>query len=296
MKIVIYCAASDGPKDGCYGDNGNIGHWLGEKSGTDVTCLGFNGAFDQALTDPFAEACSDADLVLIDVWVHDSLDENIATQTENKMNAAQLAGVALRANPEAVVLGQQMDTDKFELHPIHMWVSPFPSWRSDVTMEAAKYCAARRSNSQGLEGRQSVLVVDDSFANLAAAEQQLGGEYDVTTAHRYLRARKIMEERTFDMILTDLYMPTECAGLTQAAAEEYGGRLIPVGLPIALQAKSLGVQRIAVVSDGNHHNHPISWALDPVRDGSAGIEYTCRYDDQERKDWREVIRVLWEKN
>lgn len=59
----------------------------------------------------------------------------------------------------------------------------------------------------------SILVVDDDASVLAMLRAVLRSEdYLITTAASAAEARKKLEERSFDLVLTDMRMETETAG------------------------------------------------------------------------------------
>jgi CheY-like chemotaxis protein len=110
--------------------------------------------------------------------------------------------------------------------------------------------------------RLKILVVDDSVRHLQAATEQLGSDHDLVALESYEDAIKALEPGTeVQVLLSDLLMPAEpyCLG---SQGLKFLGHEIPIGLVLALRAAQVGVQWIAVITDANHHNHPMSAALD----------------------------------
>ena len=52
-----------------------------------------------------------------------------------------------------------------------------------------------------------ILVVDDSAVHLAAYEQILANKHQVTTAADGKRALDLLQEQTYDLLITDVIMP-----------------------------------------------------------------------------------------
>jgi hypothetical protein len=111
-----------------------------------------------------------------------------------------------------------------------------------------------------------ILVVDDSLRHLEAARQSLA-DHELTLVDSYTAAQILLQKGApFDAVLSDLMMPAEPQTLGPEGLK-FLGHQIPIGFVVALLAARVGVKRIAVVTDANHHNHPMSAALDWI--GSA---------------------------
>ena len=112
-----------------------------------------------------------------------------------------------------------------------------------------------------------ILVVDDNPAHLAAAKEQLGKEHEPTLLDSYEPALELLSRSTdlspppFDALLCDLLMPAEPMTLGPEGMQ-YLGHEMPIGLVLAIRAATAGVQLVAVITDANHHNHPMSAAVD----------------------------------
>jgi CheY-like chemotaxis protein len=109
--------------------------------------------------------------------------------------------------------------------------------------------------------RLRVLVVDDSRAHLAAAVEQLSADHEVTTTDSYEEALEKIRAETYDAVLSDLMMPAEPHALGTEGLKHLG-HPVAIGFVVALCAARAGVQMVAVITDANHHNHPMSAALD----------------------------------
>jgi CheY-like chemotaxis protein len=107
-------------------------------------------------------------------------------------------------------------------------------------------------NDDNLEEKtMKIMIFDDSTRHQDMAKRQLTG-HTLTIFGDYEKALKALErgEEKFDVVLTDLMAPTFPHDLSRAQEE------MPVGLAIALLALAKGVENVAIVSDGNHHDHP----------------------------------------
>lgn len=107
-----------------------------------------------------------------------------------------------------------------------------------------------------------ILLVDDSVRHRRAGKKQLEAlGHEVVAVSEYGEARKLAEKGGFDIALLDLLMPAETTTLGPDARTEYVGREIAIGFPLLLSLAGL-VGKIAVATDTNHHNHPMSAAVD----------------------------------
>ena len=89
-------------------------------------------------------------------------------------------------------------------------------------------------------------------------------------------------------------MPAEPTTLGDRARKEFIGREIAIGFPLVLELSRLGIKRIAVATDMNHHNHPMSAVVDwfhsvklMVNGAEVSIMHAPMRDDA--KDWGEVL-------
>lgn len=107
-----------------------------------------------------------------------------------------------------------------------------------------------------------ILVVDDKQEHLQAATSQLGSAHQVETRDEYTEAVALLKEGApFDVLLSDLLMPAEPQTLGKEGLR-FLGHEIPIGLVLAFRAAAVGVKHVAVITDANHHNHPMSAAID----------------------------------
>ncbi|MEI6316260.1 MAG: response regulator [bacterium] len=108
----------------------------------------------------------------------------------------------------------------------------------------------------------AILVVDDTRANLDAAEKQFNGKNVILTCcPMYSMAVGLLKTRKFDILLTDLMMPGEKEGVGPTAEI---GKDTPYGLILSILAKNTGVPHVAILTDISHHASPIAWAMDSL--------------------------------
>jgi CheY-like chemotaxis protein len=103
-----------------------------------------------------------------------------------------------------------------------------------------------------------VLVVDDNFDNLTAAEQHFA-DHNLRTAHTYAAAiRQIREGGRLDAVLTDLMLPLG-DGPSQDRFDP-----APLGYAIALYAARAPhcVPLIGMLTNLNHHENAVSATFD----------------------------------
>jgi CheY-like chemotaxis protein len=109
----------------------------------------------------------------------------------------------------------------------------------------------------------------------------------------------------FDAVLTDLLLPTEDEGLRPDIYRKYKGQLIPYGFAIANLAVQNKVKNVAVVSLGDHHDHPILWFCDSLHGMvTSGFkifmfditmkesEFPKIKNTRKLKDWGRALRSL----
>lgn len=149
-----------------------------------------------------------------------------------------------------------------------------------------------------------ILVVDDNFKHLFAAEA-LDDEHLVTKLDSYSLAMEFLKEGTeVDVLLCDLMMSAEEHMLSREGLA-FLGHEIPIGFILMLRAAQVGVKYAAVVTDTNHHNHPISAAIDWINPAYwDGSDEKCMMIANTKtmvahaplkdgaKDWAAVLKVL----
>jgi len=153
----------------------------------------------------------------------------------------------------------------------------------------------------------NILVVEDTEKHRESARKQFGsGKFML--AGNYEQALGVLrpKDNQFDVVLTDLLM---IKGGPQTMGNEgmkYIFDELPYGFPIAFLAAKLGVPYIAIVTDVNHHNHPMSAAIDPIGSSTYSVDESGLYkinksilgifhaplDGNGRKDWKKVLETL----
>mgnify|MGYP001580843567 CR=1 FL=1 len=151
-----------------------------------------------------------------------------------------------------------------------------------------------------------ILVIEDTEKHRESASEQLK-EHDLSLAKNYGEGEKLLiEGRPYNVLLTDLMMPKGNRETMGPEGIKYVFDLLPFGFPLAFLAAKKGIPYIGVVTDINHHNHPISAAIDPIsgaywhdsetylyrlNDSKVGI-FHAPFIEGERKDWNKVLEVL----
>lgn len=152
-----------------------------------------------------------------------------------------------------------------------------------------------------------ILVIDDTQTERDAAAQQLQG-HEVTFAAKFTDGRDLIRQGGWDVVLTDLMMPGQREGQGDDGAE-FVGQLTPYGLVLAPLALKHGMAKVAIVSSGNHHNHPVFWACDALQGSDrqdlgarsqvipglwAFTGYNCLTTKEKpyTKDWGKVLELI----
>lgn len=144
-----------------------------------------------------------------------------------------------------------------------------------------------------------VLLVDDNVRHRRAGKKQLEAlGYEVIAVSEYGEARRLAKEGGFDIALLDLLMPAETTTLGPDARAEHVGREIAIGFPLLLSLAGL-VGKIAVATDMNHHNHPMSAAVDwfsadrkLVVNGATVLIMHAPMCEDGTKNWGKVLARL----
>jgi CheY-like chemotaxis protein len=151
-----------------------------------------------------------------------------------------------------------------------------------------------------------ILVVDDSQKHLAAAREQLVNEHELITLDAYEPAVELLKPGTdIEVLLSDLLMPAEPCTLGREGLK-FLGHAIPIGLVLMLRAARASVKHVAVITDANHHNHPMSAALDWIApaywcgdeealfriNNAAVLIAHAPMTPEGVKDWRQTLQLL----
>ena len=144
-----------------------------------------------------------------------------------------------------------------------------------------------------------VLLVDDNLRHRRAGTRQLETlGHEVIALCDYGEARKRAGAESFDVALIDLLMPAEPTTLGAEARKEFVGHEIAVGFPLILKLTHLGIKKVAVATDTNHHDHPMSAIVDwfhsdalEVNGAKVLIMHAPMCEDG-AKDWGKVLAHL----
>lgn len=144
-----------------------------------------------------------------------------------------------------------------------------------------------------------ILLIDDSLKHRRAGIRELEALGHTVVAHcDYGEARAHAKREHFDVALIDLLMPAEPTTLGPKAIQEFVGREIAIGFPLVLDLSLLGIPRIVVATDTNHHNHPMSAVVDwfggklqSVNGAMVKIIH-ARLNADSSKDWAHALASI----
>ena len=143
-----------------------------------------------------------------------------------------------------------------------------------------------------------VLLVDDKPIHLGSGRRQLSKTYQLMLCRSYGEAIETLETGTIDILLCDLLMPAESHTLGPKGMEHFG-REIAVGLFLPMIAAEHGVKYVIVLTDQNHHDHPMSAAVDWISpytiDQTHVVITHARLDENGAKDWARPLNKLLDK-
>ena len=112
--------------------------------------------------------------------------------------------------------------------------------------------------------KMEILVVEDTEKHQEAARVLLK-EYSTDIVSTFDEAMALLagagaieKEKEYDVVLTDLFY-TQGQGRMQSN-RSLANEQMPFGFPLALIAVSRKVPYIGIVTDANHHDHPMAYA------------------------------------
>lgn len=155
-----------------------------------------------------------------------------------------------------------------------------------------------------------ILIIEDTPKHQESARKQFRDE-NLELAQHYqegLTAILASKEQLYDAVLTDLLMPKGGFETMGPDGMKYVFDLLPYGFPLVLLAAKYGAKYVGLVTDVNHHDHPLSAAIDPissaywreedaaeslykVNKSTVGIFHAPFLQDGS-KDWKKVLEVL----
>jgi len=152
-----------------------------------------------------------------------------------------------------------------------------------------------------------ILVIEDTEMHMQSAREQLSG-HNLEIVSAYEAAEISLQHNQYNVVLTDLMMPKGGNSVMSPKGMRYIFDLLPYGFPLILLAAKKNVPYIGLVTDVNHHDHPMSACIDPlssaywneknspssllrINNSRVGIFHAPFLDDQ-RKDWNRVLEVL----
>ncbi len=148
-----------------------------------------------------------------------------------------------------------------------------------------------------------ILVVDDTREQLDAARAQLQGHelmlvdsYD-EAVHLFPGGKlskewtaddeesSVFDSSVFDVALLDLLMPV--SDTAQVAGDLFAGSLMAYGFPLLFRAVRAGIPMVGIITELNHHHHPMSEALqnyaglsDFPKGEEMHLSITCPYSGE----------------
>ena len=153
-----------------------------------------------------------------------------------------------------------------------------------------------------------IFVIEDTEKHQESARHQFK-EHTLTVAANYEEGKKFLETAhdRYQVLLTDLMMPKGGMDTMGPEGMKYIFDLLPFGFPLAFLAAKKRIPYIGIVTDVNHHDHPLSAAIDPIsgayfggttseslyriNDSTLGI-FHAPFTEDGRKDWQKVLEVL----
>ncbi|MFH2231778.1 MAG: response regulator [Patescibacteria group bacterium] len=276
VKVVLYCQGSSYDKgtpeqDPNYGAKGMIRRDIERVVGS-IEYHNFSGYLAGKNLQDFMEQAKDADVVILDAWTHFVSDRAWGGHN-SELAQEEMADVARRvgaANPKVEILAELME-GSFEV-AVHAHAKPFPGYWAHCFIPSVLKAKLLKEQENG-EPLAEVLVVDDSFWHLMAAPEQFKGR-KVLICDTYLEAIELLDKHRFDAVMTDLLMPTTSENQGPESKKEHVGKLMPMGAFVAAKALEAGVKQVCVVSDTDHHDHPVGHVAEKLST-SGPVRWYC---------------------
>jgi len=140
-----------------------------------------------------------------------------------------------------------------------------------------------------------ILIVDNQQEHLEAGRRQLSEIYPLVLCRTYEEAIKELSTSTIDVLLSDLLMPAEPQSLGEKGMR-FLGQEIAAGFFLAIIAAKHGVGHVAVITDQDSHEHPMSAAVDWISpcviDKTHVLITHARLKENGAKDWGHTLRQL----
>jgi len=130
-----------------------------------------------------------------------------------------------------------------------------------------------------------ILVVEDELRHQDAAKALLQG-HNLTLVDGFDYALDVLkgvenyhgtvERKHFDVVLSDLMFPQGRGDMQGPESKTLAHDPLPFGFPLAIIAARQGVKHIAVVTDMDHHAHPIAYTLDHLKNKAKYSDIPAR--------------------
>ncbi|HRY31052.1 MAG TPA: hypothetical protein P5328_01545 [Candidatus Paceibacterota bacterium] len=285
---MLYCCVGKGPEDPFYGDRGVIFHELQRESGAELDFVSFGqGALQGDSEERFIEECSNAEIVIVDAWNYPMGESGEDAQE----SMAQIVRRVLQRNPGARAFALLMESH-YKV-AVHQYAEPIQDYASQEVVLAIKTCV-------GKDSHPDILVFDDSAIHRRAARDQLSENFNVVTVQTYDQAEALIQQGRFKIVLMDLFVLASDKA-QGPKGQRFVGQEMPITPFLMLLALKNGAEKIGLLTDAGHHDHPASACIDafgsqPFNIGGARVVLSNRditYAGEIRvKDWKSLLAKL----
>lgn len=165
-----------------------------------------------------------------------------------------------------------------------------------------------------MEAKKRVLVIDDERDNWLSAIETLGEKYEVLALSSFDEARKLLvpepglpaPKANFDFVLSDLLMPKGSNEKMSRTGRFFVDQEMGYGFVIAMLAAKASVPTIMVITDGNHHDHPMIYAFDflngygkkfdaeedfTINESKVMFRFCAGFTEKGGKDWGLMLAI-----
>ncbi len=193
--------------------------------------------------------------------------------------------------PKNVVWVDQMRVVE-ALPELHKWNAELEEKLGQSTTTPISFETGKEFEPQNTEGALHILVVDDKPSNLKRALELLGNRHYVTLAKGYADGRRLIAERSYEVVLSDSQMPLGFDAKTALSEDAIEvGSTVPCGPYLVFPATKKGA-KVAIVTDANHHQDWTSALFDGLRQPQTINGQTVLFINNLGKAWDKALEAL----
>jgi hypothetical protein len=107
----------------------------------------------------------------------------------------------------------------------------------------------------------NILITEDKPIHLVTLDEIRSGGHSVDVSTSFSQSRKALGDKKYDVLLTDLFFSYGNVGYA-AQSDIYNEH--PLGFSLIFAAALAGIEKIALVTDCNHHSNAVANTFDAI--------------------------------